>query len=94
MKWYLADDMMTNPPDEAPVKWLFFKSENDDNVIIELSGASNDLIDEVIALLVEDRTPPLDIRSEAELREMGLFKPKREPLRLVGSSEPDGQDTT
>ena len=83
MKWYLADDMMINPDDQPPAKWLFFKSENDDNVIVELSGASDDLINEVLALLVEDRTPPLDIRSEDELRAMGLFKPKREPLRLV-----------
>jgi len=30
----------------------------------------------------------LDIRSEDELRAMGLFKPKREPLRLVDPSEP------
>ena len=76
MKWYLADDMMTNREDQAPGKWLFFKSENDDNVIVEFGGASDDLIDEVIALLIE-RTQPVEIRTEAELREMGLFKPKR-----------------
>ena len=91
MKWYLTDDMITNREDQPPVKWMFFKSENDDNVIVELSGASDDLINEVLALLVEDRTPPLDIRSEDELRAMGLFKPKREPLRLVDRTEHDGE---
>ena len=82
MKWYLIDDMMSNIEDQAPGKWLFFKSENGDNVVVSVEAEGDDLIDEVIALLVE-RTDPLEIKSEAELRQMGLFKPKRKPLRLV-----------
>ena len=94
MNWYLVDDMMTNPPGEAPRKWVFLKSENDDTVTITIDGETDDLIDEVLALVLEDRTPPLEIRTHDELRDMGLFKPKTQPkrLRLVdGPSEVDGE---
>ena len=74
MNWYLVDDMMTNPPGEAPRKWLFLKSENDDTVTITIDGETDDLIDEVLTLLLEDRTPPLEIRTHDELRDMGAMQ--------------------
>ena len=94
MNWYLVDDMMTNPPGEAPRKWLFLKSENDDTVTITIDGETDDLIDEVLALLLEDRTPPLEIRTQNELRDMGLIRPKAQSkhLRLVDDpSDVDGE---
>jgi len=70
------------------------KSENDDTVTITIDGETDDLIDEGLALLLEDRTPPLEIRTHDELRDMGLFRSKAQSTRLGfvdGPTEVDGR---